>query len=82
MYRVEEDFLVFVRNKKIYDQLRFIGPDGMEMVRVDWNSGNPIALPRERLQDKSQRYYFLDTMRLGGAKFLFRHLISTLNRAR
>ena len=64
MCRVEEAFLVFVRNKKRYDHLRFIGSDGMEMVRVDWNSGNPIAVPRERLQDKSQRYYFRDTMTL------------------
>ncbi|NDY72165.1 GGDEF domain-containing protein [Desulfobacter hydrogenophilus] len=64
LYRVEEAFLVFARNKKKYDQLRFIGHNGMEMVRVDWNSGNPVALPRDRLQNKSQRYYFRDTMSL------------------
>lgn len=64
LYRVEEAFLVFARNRKTYDQIRFIGHDGMEMARMNWNSGNPIVVSRDRLQNKSQRYYFRDTMSL------------------
>ncbi len=63
-HHAEEAFLAFIRNKKIYDQLRFISADGMEMIRVDWNYGKPKIVPRQQLQDKSKRYYFLDTIKL------------------
>ncbi len=62
--RAEEVLFVFVANKKIYDQARFIGADGMERGRVNWNYGNPTVVPRRQLQDKSKRYYFIDTMNL------------------
>ncbi len=61
---IEDAFLVFARNKKKYDQLRVIGANGMELVRVNWNYGKPNIVPRQQLQDKSRRYYFLDTMGL------------------
>jgi PAS domain S-box-containing protein len=33
----------------------------MEIVRVDFNDGNPIIVPNEQLQSKAKRYYFEDT---------------------
>lgn len=56
--RIESMFHGFVRNKKIYDQLRLVGADGHELCRVNWNSGNPLIVSQEELQDKSHRYYY------------------------
>lgn len=44
--------------KGVYDQARYLDRHGMEIVRVNWNGGRPEVVPRERLQDKSRRYYF------------------------
>lgn len=51
-------FVTFAREKNLYDQVRFIDADGREVVRVNHNGGRPEAVPEERLQDKSARYYF------------------------
>jgi signal transduction histidine kinase len=52
-----EQFLSFVRHRGLYDQVRFIGLDGREQMRVDWNNGTPMIVPDAQLQDKSDRYY-------------------------
>ena len=61
----DEDFLVLSKNKKTYDQVRFIDVNGMERVRVNFNNGNPVALEASQLQDKSDRYYFEEAINLG-----------------
>ena len=55
-------FLDFLKNKKIYDQVRYIDKSGMEVVRVNYNNGNPKIVNSEDLQDKSSRYYFKETL--------------------
>ncbi|WP_041603495.1 sensor domain-containing diguanylate cyclase [Thioflavicoccus mobilis] len=45
-----------------YDQLRYIDAKGMEVVRVNFNDGDPVIAPDAELQDKRGRYYFTDTM--------------------
>jgi len=62
--RLAHDFLIFSREKKLYDQIRFIAADGREVVRVNFNRGAPAIVPDAELQDKSGRYYFRDTFRL------------------
>jgi len=48
--------------KKIYDQLRLINTEGMELIRVDFdNDGGSIVVPDSRLQDKSNRDYVIET---------------------
>jgi len=47
-----------------YAQLRFIGADGREIVRVDSHGGVIETVPPERLQDKSLRPYVQDIGRL------------------
>jgi len=59
------DYLAFSSRKQVYDQVRFIDTKGMERVRVNFNDGEPAIVPEEGLQDKSQRYYFRDTVGLG-----------------
>ncbi len=45
-----------------YDQIRFLDNDGMERVRVDHRGGSPSRATD--LQDKSDRYYFTDSVGL------------------
>ena len=57
-------FFSFCRSKKIYDQVRFLDATGMEIIRVNYNKGNPVIVPEEKLQFKGRRYYFTDTIKL------------------
>ena len=59
-----EDFFAFVAKKKVYDQVRFLDLAGMEQVRVNLNSGNPVIVSEDRLQNKADRYYVEDTRTL------------------
>jgi len=52
------DLLAFVKASKIYDQIRFIDNDGMERIRVNYNNGQPVAIPPDQMQEKKDRYYF------------------------
>ncbi len=61
---VESIFLNFSRNRAVYDQVRILDVEGMERVRVDARPDRAHVVPVERLQDKSQRYYFRETMDL------------------
>ncbi len=58
------EFLELVRQKRLYDQARFIGLDGMEKVRVNFAAGHPYIVPARELQDKSGRSYFHEVARL------------------
>ncbi len=63
--KLAEDFLAFSKHKKIYHQVRFLDADGMEIVRVDRvNRIKSVVVPRDRLQNKKNRYYFADTAKL------------------
>jgi diguanylate cyclase (GGDEF)-like protein/PAS domain S-box-containing protein len=61
---VAMDFLAFATSKQKYDQIRYIDSQGMEVVRVNYNNGQPLIVPREQLQNKADRYYFQDTILL------------------
>ncbi|MCG6882040.1 MAG: sensor domain-containing diguanylate cyclase [Deltaproteobacteria bacterium] len=58
------EYLEFSRQKKKYDQIRFLDSEGMEKVRVNFNSGVPVIVSDKALQSKRMRYYFKDTMAL------------------
>lgn len=77
---LEKDFLAFSKQKKIYYQVRFLNPSGMEVVRVDRNGDESTIIPQERLQNKKSRYYFADTAKLGNGKLMISPL--DLNRER
>lgn len=61
---LKNDYVAFLDNKKIYDQIRFIDLDGMERIRVNYNDGDPYAVPDQELQNKKNRYYFTNSIRL------------------
>ena len=61
---IKEDFLLFARDKKVFDQIRVLDHWGREQIRINYNDGAVYAVPEKELQDKSLRYYFKDCMAL------------------
>ena len=55
---------VFSREKQVYDQIRFLDPDGRERIRINYNKGSPYPVAVPDLQEKSSRYYFQDVQGL------------------
>lgn len=53
-----EEYAVFSQRRGVYDQVRFLDKDGMEIIRVNYGGGIPYAVPGRDLQDKSSRPYF------------------------
>jgi len=65
LLHIAHNFLAFSASQGVYDQIRWIDESGFERVRIDYNDGSPIEIPATKLQDKSKRYYFIETMKLG-----------------
>ena len=59
-----EEWLAFSRSKAIYDKIRWMDESGRERIRINYASAGPQAVPAEALQDRSLRYFFLDTLHL------------------
>jgi hypothetical protein len=59
------DYLSFSLRKGLYDQIRYLNETGMEVVRVNYNKGQPFIVPANQLQNKGKRYYFKDAYVLG-----------------
>ena len=64
LYQVERTFLKYCIQKRMYDQIRLIDENGMEKVRIDFNKGKPLVVPRTELQNKKHRYYFKESIQL------------------
>lgn len=56
------EYVGLARQKRLYDQVRFIGLDGREVVRVDFNNGHPETVAEPDLEDKHDRAYFEETL--------------------
>jgi signal transduction histidine kinase len=63
-----ENYLMFSKKKRLYDQIRFLNESGMEIVRINFNDGKPAIVPDDQLQDKGRRYYFKDTFMLASGE--------------
>jgi signal transduction histidine kinase len=61
---LEFEYVLFCRQKGVYDQVRYLDAKGMEKIRINYNDGAPAAVPDEDLQPKGDRYYFRQTMLL------------------
>lgn len=57
-------FLRFCARQENFDQVRYLDDSGMEVVRVNFNHGQPAIVPEAQLQSKAKRYFFLDSIRL------------------
>ena len=58
------EYLAFSANKAVYDKVRFLDLEGREVVRVDRN-GKSRLTPDGQLQDKKDRDYVRETLKLG-----------------
>ncbi|MDD4312512.1 MAG: sensor domain-containing diguanylate cyclase [Eubacteriales bacterium] len=54
----------YSNSRKVYDQIRFLNSQGDEMIRVDYSEDGAFALPKEKLQNKKDRYYFQKTIEM------------------
>ena len=69
--RVAEDFQGFSQARTNYDQIRLLDLDGQEIVRVDHRDGQAQIVTSQKLQNKADRYYFQDIIKLPpGALYL------------
>ncbi len=62
--RLERYFAYIIKNKKNYDQLRFLDTSGNELARVDYKNNNAVITQKQFLQNKKSRYYFEEAMNL------------------
>jgi signal transduction histidine kinase len=61
---LQDEYLLFCRQKAIYDQIRYLDETGQEIIRVNFNTGRPAVVPDNELQPKAARYYFRRTQAL------------------
>lgn len=61
---IEVQWKAFSDRKKIYDQIRYIDIEGNEKVRINYSENGSVAVNKEDLQNKKDRYYFKDTIGL------------------
>ncbi len=61
---IAREYLQFSREKEVYDQIRFLDDTGYEIIRINFNNGKPEITDNQLLQNKSDRYYFKDTIKL------------------
>ncbi|MDM8537657.1 PAS domain S-box protein [Desulfobacterales bacterium HSG17] len=66
------DFLAFSETRKVYDQIRFLEVSGMEFVRINLIDQRAKIVPKEELQDKSKRYYFIRGIEITGKVYVSR----------
>lgn len=62
--RSGEDFLRFADTHPGLLQVRYIAEDGQEWIRVNSRAGEVFLVPPRELQNKAQRYYFQEAMKL------------------
>lgn len=59
---IAREYHTLVENTRVYDQVRLLDETGMERIRVNYNAGEAHLVAPELLQDKSDRYYFIESM--------------------
>ena len=64
LQHLAEDLVTFSGSRATYDQLRWIDETGMERVRVNYLNGQAEVTPANKLQNKGQRYFFIDASKL------------------
>ena len=62
---LQDRFYAFLQDRPFYDQVRFLDTNGVEKIRVNLEKNIPHIVGDDQLQDKSERYYFKETISLG-----------------
>lgn len=61
---VEREFKNFLRSQQTFQQIRLLDLNGQEKIRVDWHGKLPEVVPRNALQNKSDRHYVRESLRI------------------
>ncbi|MES9853643.1 MAG: diguanylate cyclase [Candidatus Thiodiazotropha sp. L084R] len=61
---VVREFSLFARRKPKYMQIRYLNDQGIEVIRVNNLNGQVEIVPRHELQNKRDRYYFKEAIKL------------------
>lgn len=62
-----KELYIYSKNKKMYDQIRYIDEKGLELVRINSNRidpNTPLIIKKSELQNKKDRYYFKNSIDL------------------
>ncbi|MEW6493371.1 MAG: methyl-accepting chemotaxis protein [Cyanobacteriota bacterium] len=62
--QLQTTFAALMEAKPYYMQLRYLDEKGQELVRVDSDGANVKLIPKDQLQNKGDRPYFTETMKL------------------
>ncbi len=62
--QAQREFLIFSASRPAYYQVRYLDASGQEQVRVDSDGRFSEAIHTESLQNKGDRYYFQEAMKL------------------
>ncbi len=77
---VETLFEKFSQIKKVYMQIRYLDNAGQEHVRVDFDAGRTKVVHGTQLQNKSNRYYFQNSIDLPRGEIYFSPLDLNIER--
>ncbi len=71
--RLEKIFKSVLKNREYYEQIRFVGisDKGREIVRVEYKNGKVVAQSRKILQQKIDRYYLTEALKLKEGEVYF-----------
>lgn len=58
---LEHTFISFMVDDFSISQIRILDTHGVEIIRVQSSDSGPVIVPDDKLQDKSNRYYFTET---------------------
>ena len=58
LHLMGQEYISLAKHTRMYDQIRYIDEQGMEVLRVNFNQGEPLIVPDDQLQSKADRYYF------------------------
>lgn len=62
---ISRNWLEFSKQRKIYDQIRYISLNGDEKIRINKEQGDNCSIvSNEELQNKADRYYFKESIKL------------------
>jgi signal transduction histidine kinase/CheY-like chemotaxis protein len=71
LHSLERELMTFARHKIEYDQVRFIDLSGQEIVRADHALGRLSLTPPDALQNRADRFYVSDTLKMNGGEISF-----------
>ena len=79
LIELQQEFSEFSRIKGPYLETRLLNINGMEKIRVDLQNGEPRVVDESELQDKSDRYYYLNSLNLNSSEAYISHFDLNVN---